>query len=218
MDSDTLGTRYDYVNHACCSLSIDSHTEQGYVQQGSSGSPVLDLTKNGMYGYVTGLNSFGELHVVPISAALDQIWNMVQSAATLHHKPRIYTVNSLVPMKNRYTEVSVVQDLLLQCWQDEMPVSSDAGINQPALSDVCKPIAMGEDAAKTLNREFPEWEIDDPVYVNDHPGYRSEKKNLRVATRYKNNDGRWVYSAKHEDGTGYHSGRSWIEETDIRRR
>ncbi|EUC40534.1 hypothetical protein COCMIDRAFT_72262, partial [Bipolaris oryzae ATCC 44560] len=52
--------------------------EQRHLHIGDSGSPVLNVDSDTVYGYVTALNCFGELHMMPIQAVLDQIWDMVQ--------------------------------------------------------------------------------------------------------------------------------------------
>jgi hypothetical protein len=43
------------------------------LQKGDSGSLVVDLITHEVYGYVVGLNPFGEAYIMPMGAALDQI-------------------------------------------------------------------------------------------------------------------------------------------------
>ncbi|KAF2676773.1 hypothetical protein K458DRAFT_447354 [Lentithecium fluviatile CBS 122367] len=52
--------------------------DQKRLHKGDSGSPVLNPQKNRVYGYVTALNPFGELHVMPLQAVLNQIWEMAR--------------------------------------------------------------------------------------------------------------------------------------------
>ncbi|KAI8930566.1 hypothetical protein NX059_012176 [Plenodomus lindquistii] len=102
--------------------------EQGRLQKGDSGSPVFDPIENRIYGFVTALNCFGELHVIPLKAALDQIWNMVQPLDS-SAKPRIFKMVgqdiSTTHDGVKSSRQSPVFRRLLQYWPEGFTVMPD---------------------------------------------------------------------------------------------
>jgi hypothetical protein len=124
----------------CCPDSTNSCTEQGRLQKGDSGSPVFDPTEKRVYGYVTALNCFGEIHVMPLQAVLDQIWNFIQPLDS-SAKPRIFGVTEPEISTNHHaiksSSHSLVFDRLLQYWPEGLTVVPDMN---PAESIVTRSI------------------------------------------------------------------------------
>lgn len=80
-----------------------------------------------VYGYITALNSFGEVHVMPLQAVLVQIWKMVQPRSK-YSKPRVglgVRPENSDHRKTTHTRSSPIRDRLFQSWRKEVAAVPD---------------------------------------------------------------------------------------------